>query len=99
MLFSLVAIWLLPLGTRQLQVGSFLFTAALTVGLAAAWMPLGQTPVPLDVQTSIARQLGGGKESLQGSPAEVRQGLCDLAAERCICLIKRTKHIIEVFVW
>ena len=43
-LFSLVAIWLLPLGTRQLQVGSFLFTAALTVGLAAAWMPLGQTP-------------------------------------------------------
>ena len=43
-LFSLLAIWLLPLGTRQLQVGSFLFTAALTVALAAAWMPLGKTP-------------------------------------------------------
>ena len=43
-LFSLLAIFLLPLGTRQLQVASFLFTAALTIGLAVAWLPLGKTP-------------------------------------------------------
>ena len=38
--FSLLAIALLPIGTQRLQVGSFLFTAALTLTLACLWLTL-----------------------------------------------------------
>ena len=38
--FSIATIYLLPLGTRQLQVGSLLFSAALSLLLAVLWLPL-----------------------------------------------------------
>ena len=51
------------------------------------YVPLGQTPVMLDVHAAMCRQLGGAKGALQGTTEEVRRALCDLAAGRRVFLV------------